>query len=193
MSQLLFPVRHPTAAAGAGLCLLTLAFAKKRARPGSFGAGSEQPEKCRLCRGSGRRVCQTCAGRGRLERGGFARKNPIRLASLVGSKWTSVSAIDGKWRHFLCIGRRGKTTRDTVAHLTSTCGPVAQRIKLDVPVAELKSRASWAAGWTTLIGIADRDAQADDPAAAPGAVCSACRGRGAAACPRCDGLGQVGL
>ncbi len=143
------------------------------------------PLPCRLCGGTGRRACTTCAGRGVLEKGGFARRNPIRsLDSLVGSKWTSTTAIGGKWRHFICVGRKGRTTRTATAQLSSTCGPRADRLAIDVPVSELRNRGLWTGGWTTLADIAK---------GAKPTPCSACSGKKIVACPRCDGLGQVGL
>lgn len=197
---------------------------------------------CRLCSGGGSRPCDVCGGNGALAPGGVHPKNNVRLASLVGSQWTSVEAIPGKdgrrWRHFVCCGKRvvdgavagagpsgqvvegelpidgdgeeedadelvalatalrdepagggGKRStvkphRTTLAVLTSTCGPEANRICLEVPVRQLRSRRHWQSGWTTLVDIERGQVPAD---------CFRCKGRGRVACPRCDGLGCVGL
>lgn len=180
------------------LTLLTLPLAKKRytrgIRSGMFAADNIRPALgkesgpifCRLCNGSGHRPCTVCNETGLLTRGGFARRNTVRVASLVGTKWTSVSAIGGKWRHFLCVGKKGRNAKDGIAILSSTCGPVENRIRIEVPVSELKSRQTWEGGWTTL-----KDIRAGDTM--PFTVCSACRGEKQIMCPRCDGIGQVGL
>lgn len=110
----------------------------------------------------------------------------MRVASLVGTKWTSASAVDGKWRHFWCVGKKGRNARDSIAVLSSTCGPIANRIRLEVPVRELKRREMWEGGWTTLNDI-------QTGGAVPATICSACKGQKIVMCPRCDGLGQLGL
>ena len=180
------------------LTLLTLPLAKKRFIRGIRSGPSTTdnirtalnkksgPIYCRLCNGTGRRPCSICNETGLLTRGGFARRNTVRVASLVGTKWTSVSAIDGKWRHFLCVGKKGRNTKDGIAILSSTCGPVENRIRVEVPVSELKSRQIWEGGWTTLKDIRTGDNM-------PFTTCSACRGEKQIICPRCDGIGQVGL
>lgn len=186
-----------TWAVAAGVCVLTLPLAKKRNLRGArakmwtskalnadLGYQSE-PIYCRLCGGSGQRPCAVCNETGSLARGGFAKKNTVRVSSMVGTKWTSVSAIDGKWRHFLCVGKKGRNAKDGVAVLSSTCGPVQNRIKVEVPVSELKNREVWEGGWTTLKDIRDGGVIATR--------CSACRGEKTVPCPRCDGLGQVGI
>lgn len=180
----------------AGLTVLALPLAKKRNIRGfrtnvltspymNSHVGSE-PMYCRLCGGDGFIPCKLCNETGMLGRGGFSKRNMVRVASLVGTKWTSVSAIDGKWRHFLCIAKKGRNAKDGVAILSSTCGPVANRIQIEVPVHALKSREVWEGGWTTLIDIRAGSS-------GPATQCSACRGHKKVMCPRCDGLGQVGL
>ncbi|CDF35586.1 unnamed protein product [Chondrus crispus] len=179
-----------------GLVLTALPLAKKKNLRGSRGKMwtsanlnphvGQEPIYCRLCDGEGTIPCTLCNKTGILARGGFAKRNTIRVPSLVGSKWTSVSAIDGKWRHFLCTAKKGKNTKDGIAILSSTCGPVENRIRIEVPLKELKTREMWEGGWTTLNDI--RGA-----AGVAGTTCSACRGLKAVMCPRCDGLGQVGL
>lgn len=147
---------------------------------------SIEPMYCRLCGGDGFVPCRLCNEAGVLARGGFVKKNTVRVGTLVGTKWTSVSAIKGKWRHFLCVEKKGRNTKDGVAILTSTCGPLANRIRVEIPVRELKNREIWEGGWTTL-----KDIRAG--AALPATLCSACKGHKTVMCPRCDGLGQVGL
>lgn len=149
-------------------------------------SGFQPPSICRLCQGEGIYPCETCSQTGSLARGGFSRHNTVRIPSLVGSKWTSVSPIDGKWRHFLCVGKRGSNAKNGIAVLSSTCGPVENRIRLEIPVKQLKSRELWEGGWTTLNDI---HAGSD----LPNTVCSACNGMKVIPCPRCDGAGQVGM
>lgn len=180
----------------AGLAVTALPLAKKRNLRGVRGnlwtsvhlnpTVGQEPIYCRLCGGDGFIPCTLCNKTGVLARGGFAKRNSIRIASLVGSKWTSVAAIDGKWRHFLCVAKKGKNAKDGVAVLSSTCGPVANRIKIEVPMKDLKSREVWEGGWTTLNEIRAGTV-------GPGTTCSACRGQKSIMCPRCDGLGQCGL
>ena len=71
--------------------------------------------------------------------------------------------------------------------LSSTCGPVEKRIRIWVEEKELKDRKIWEAGWTPMKelrkGVEGRERK----------VCGNCRGRGEEECPRCGGLGQVGL
>lgn len=180
------------------MATLALPFAKKMNDRGTRGIISSiknldanigqyhEPDYCPLCSGEGTIPCKVCRETGSLARGGFTKKNSIRIASLVGSKWTSVSAINGKWRHFLCTGKKGKNTKDAVAILSSTCGPVENRIKMEIPLKQLKSRELWDGGWTTLNDI-------HAGGGLPGTACSACRGEKTVMCPRCDGLGQLGL
>lgn len=179
-----------------GLATTSLYLAKKRHMRGMYAnlwtsqnlnpnLGRE-PLYCRLCRGNGFIPCELCNKTGVLARGGFAKRNSVRVASLVGTKWTSVSAINGKWRHFLCVEKKGRNAKDGIAVLSSTCGPVANRIRLEVPVRELKKREIWEGGWTTL-----NDIRAGETL--PATVCSACKGQKLVMCPRCDGLGQLGL
>lgn len=180
----------------AALTALVMPLAKKRNFRGVRGklwtsqhlnpTLGREPIFCRLCHGEGFIPCKLCNETGVLGRGGFAKRNTVRVPSLVGTKWTSVSAIDGKWRHFLCIAKRGRNAKDGIAILSSTCGPVANRIKIEIPVKELKSREAWEGGWTTL-----NDIRAGG--VGPATTCSACRGHKAVMCPRCEGFGQVGL
>lgn len=144
------------------------------------------PQPCRLCKGDGTIPCTLCRSTGVLARGGFSRHNMVRVSSLVGSKWTSVSAIDGKWRHFLCVGKKGSNLANGVALLASTCGPVDKRIRIEVPARQLKIREVWQGGWTTLADIRCSDV-------VPSTKCTACRGNTVVSCPRCDGIGQVGF
>lgn len=180
----------------AGLALLTLPLAKKRNIRGTRAAlwksrhlnpyMDDEPIYCRLCNSEGFIPCKLCNETGSLGRGGFSKRNMVRVAMLVGTKWTSVPSIEGKWRHFLCVAKKGRNAKDGMAMLSSTCGPVANRIRIEVPVSELKNREVWEGGWTTLVDIRSGSC-------GPSTKCSACRGQKKVMCPRCDGLGQVGL
>lgn len=146
---------------------------------------TRRPVPCRECRGAGMLPCQVCQAVGKLSRGGFSRNNTVRLQNIVGSKWTSVTAINGKWRHFVCIDKSGTSIKNAVITLAGTCGPAAKRIRIDVPVKELKSRSHWQGGWTTLHHIEDESETLK--------TCSACRGEASVLCPGCEGLGQTGF
>lgn len=197
MAGLLSVVR-PEWLSAVGLTAMALPLAKRRNTKGvrgklwtapNFNADlyyGNQPLYCRLCKGEGFIPCKLCNESGKLARGGFAKRNMVRVASLVGTKWTSVTAIGGKWRHFLCVAKKGRNAKDGVAILSSTCGPVENRVRIEVPVGELKSRNSWMGGWTTLNDIKEGDNL-------PTTTCSACRGHTKVVCPRCEGLGQIGL
>lgn len=232
----------PGSPAAATAAATPLAMAKRRTRraadalrqtPTSSPARAPSPwsdeslppsRPCRLCGGGGGRPCDVCGGGGDLPRGGVHPRNSVRLASLVGSQWTSVDAVGGKWRHFRCCGKRvvpgvvegggasgqvlegelpavarsggnaaapptaggrpAKRRTTTLAVLTSTCGPEEARLRIEVPVARLRSRRHWQSGWTTLVDIRRGEV------AAP---CFRCKGRGRVMCPRCDGIGSVGL
>jgi tryptophan-rich hypothetical protein len=186
------------AACGSLAALGALAMAKKKHLRGARGAlwaaldGADRPSQpvpCGLCAGSGRFPCKPCKGRGSLPRGGFAKRNPVKLDGLVGSQWTAVQAIEGKWRHFRCVGKRGKSSKDTVVVLAGACGPKQRRRVVEISVAELKRRDLWASGWTTM----DDLARADQEGGVIGTKCISCSGDGHVPCPRCDGIGQVGL
>lgn len=177
----------------AAASLLALPMGKKRDIRGTngslwtssaFNATKSFPQliHCRLCNGSGVNPCDICNETGSLALGGFARKNTVRVASMVGTKWTSVEAIDGKWRHFFCIGKKGRNAKNGLAVLSSTCGPAKKRITLEVPVSQLKNRKTWEGGWTTLRDI-------EGGAVAP-TRCFACQGLKIVPCLRCDGKGQ---
>lgn len=173
--------------------LVFLLLAKsRRVRGILFSDGDDTfVSRCRLCKGRGKRSCTTCSGRGFLELGGFSRRNTVRMDSLVGSQWTSRPGIKCKveerirWRHFLCVGRKGKGTKNTIAQLSSTCGPPENRIVIDVPISQLKDRSQWMGGWITLAKLDEGEMKRT--------TCRACSGLRAVPCPRCDGLGQVGL
>jgi tryptophan-rich hypothetical protein len=185
------------AAAAAG-ALTALPMAKKKNLRGvrnalwerlDGGSGPSRPRPCRLCAGSGAIPCEPCRGLGMLPAGGFATKNSIKLSSIVGSQWTAVEAIQGRWRHFRVIGRKGKAAKDAVLTLTGTCGPAKSRLVVNVPVTDLRRRDLWAGGWTTMQDLR----LASLSGGAPGPRCTACSGEKTIDCPRCDGIGSVGL
>jgi tryptophan-rich hypothetical protein len=185
-----------SAAAAAVAALSSLAMAKRKYRRGAAAAlierldanGNNRPERCRLCDGSGTRPCEPCSGAGSLPPTGFARRNSVLVSRVVGTQWTAVRAIQGRWRHFRCVGKRGRGARDAVAVLSGACGPKAARLVLEVPVAELKKRTLWAGGWVTMADLQ----RAEQNAGALGAKCSSCSGNRVIICPRCDGLGECG-
>lgn len=152
-------------------------------------------ERCRRCNGNGTIPCGACQGLGTLRPGGFHyRRNHVRLTSLVGSKWTSTTAIAGKWRHFLCTAKRGSNTKNGSATMSSTCGPVSDRVALNIPISDLKSREKWQAGWTTLTDIRAEGGSNDGRIGVTGGTaCTGCKGSAVVICDACEGLGQLGL
>ena len=184
----------PSAFPALALATLALPLSKRKLRSNNLFNNSQsdstwntaphEPIYCRLCNGRTTIPCNVCNRTGFLSPGGFTRKNPVRVANLIGSKWTSVKAIGGKWRHFLCVEKKGRNARDGIAILSSTCGPVQKRVRIEVPVSELKRRDMWMGGWTTMVDLKDMDN-------VPGTRCSACKGEKEIVCPRCNGAGQA--
>lgn len=142
---------------------------------------------CKLCRGTGKFPCETCRGMGALPPGGFSRRNTISHNRVVGTQWTAVSAIKGKWRHFRCVAKKGRFAKEAVAVLAGACGPQKHRLVVDVPLSDLKKRDLWTSGWVTLQDIR----RADGVGGVPGPTCMSCAGEKQVACPRCDGRGKV--
>lgn len=157
---------------------------RKRKEVVFFQPGLHQ-ERCVTCRGDGMVPCQICFGKGLLPRGAFQRNNTVHFPTLVGSKWTSVTAINGKWRHFVCTNKEGRSVKDAVVTLASTCGPTSERICIEIAAVDLKSRAHWHSGWTTLNDL-DDDSKAYT-------VCPGCKGEADVLCVRCEGFGRIGL
>lgn len=142
-------------------------------------------ERCDTCHGDGKIPCRVCVGTGSLPRGAFKRNNTVHFPSLVGSKWTSVTAIDGKWRHFICVNKQGSTVTDAVVTLASTCGPNSKRTRFDILAVDLKKRAHWLSGWITLNDL--------DDASKAHTACPSCKGEAHIPCSKCKGSGQTGL
>lgn len=180
-----------TAVFSSAVAVTSLHLAKKRHLRGAYAKHlnpslHHHPRPCRVCLSTGTLPCELCNQSGLLPKGGFSKRNTVRVASLIGTKWTSTTALGGKWRHFICVDKRGKNAKNGVAILSSTCGPVKDRIRLEVNVADLKDRGQWTGGWTTLQNIKTGKA-------AEAAVCMKCHGERIVMCPRCHGLGQIGL
>lgn len=194
------PLAGLLAAAGAArralLPPLRVLLARRKLRRGAAAAlwermntdTNNRPELCRLCGGEGTRPCEPCGGRGSLPATGFSPKNSVQLDRVVGTQWTAVRPVQGRWRHFRCVGRRGARARDAVCELVGACGPKEERLRIQVPVAELRRRALWAGGWVTM-----RDLEvAEGNAGALGGRCRNCSGNRVVICPRCDGAGECG-
>ncbi|KAK9799761.1 hypothetical protein WJX73_001563 [Symbiochloris irregularis] len=114
----------------------------------------------------GVQVCQDCQGKGRLERGGYHKRNPLRRKQLVGTQWTSIERQHG-WRHFRVVEKRRDEKKATHVLMASTCD---KEVRFWVIADDLKDRATWAAGWL----------QKHQLEAGPGdgAECRACKGTG---------------
>lgn len=107
-----------------------------------------------------------------------------------------MKALESKWRHFRVIGFRRKREDDKDGEvrvkgddgkrveLTSTCGPVENRIRMCISVKELKDRKCWEAGWTTMKELGDGRSRT---------VCRRCRGLAEEPCSKCHGLGKIGF
>lgn len=142
-------------------------------------------ERCETCHGDGKVPCRICVGTGSLPRGAFKRNNTVHFPSLVGSKWTSVAPIDGKWRHFICVNREGSSVTNAVVTLASTCGPNSKRTRFDIPAVDLKKRTNWLSGWITLNDLHDSSKAYT--------TCPRCKGEAHVPCSKCDGSGQTDL
>eukprot|EP00871_Galdieria_phlegrea_P001682 jgi/Galph1/2514/GphlegSOOS_G1185.1 len=150
------------------------------------------PVVCSLCGGRRTIPCDLCAGIGKVKRGVFNKNNSVRKDRLVGSQWTAVVPIQNR-RHFLCISKRG-TRNQVVATMKSTCGPQESRISIEVPIkvnmetifeAYLKAfRAFWSSGWVSLNDLEHMNRNT---------TCVKCKGLCLMKCPRCEGIGQVGV
>jgi len=139
-----------------------------------------EPQICSLCGGHRVIPCDVCSGIGKVKKGVFNRNNSLRKDSLVGSPWTAVVPVQGR-RHFVCIMKKGKG-KDVIAVLQTTCGKKESRISVEVPLKILKNRKFWSSGW-----ICMDDLQQTSKA------CFKCKQQGVVRCPRCEGIGQVGL
>ncbi|GJQ13156.1 hypothetical protein GpartN1_g4947.t1 [Galdieria partita] len=139
-----------------------------------------KPQVCSLCGGYRVIPCDICSGVGKVKKGVFYRSNSIKRDSLVGSQWTAVIPVQGR-RHFLCIAKKGKG-KDMVAVLQTTCGRKESRTFIEVPLQVLKDRKFWNSGWICVENLQHTDKP-----------CFKCKQQGVIRCPRCEGIGQVGL
>ncbi|GIL85582.1 hypothetical protein Vretimale_13319 [Volvox reticuliferus] len=140
------------------------------------------PQRCSKCGGTGKCTCSDCAGRGRLSRAGYNKKNRVDMTRVVGSKWTAMQETMG-WRHFRVIQCRKGASGVAFVHMQASCDPATQ---LWINAGNLKDRDLWAAGWL-------QKSEMEDPTAAMagGVPCRACSGTGAIPCPVCDATGAV--
>lgn len=190
------PICVAIAGATAAAAVTSLPMAKRKYKRGSYAAlwaslnRGDDPttlQKCKLCHGTGTFACETCRGLGMLPPGGFTRRNTVPYSRVVGTQWTAVNSIRGKWRHFRCVGKKGHSAKDAVAVLTGACGPKKERLVLDVPIKDLKRRDLWTSGWVTMHDIA----RAEEAGGIPGPNCISCAGKKVVPCPRCDGRGET--
>lgn len=61
---------------------------------------------------------QGCRGGGVLARGGYQTRNPVKLSTILGSKWTAHERTFG-WRHFRVLNR--KNEGDKVVFVEARC------------------------------------------------------------------------
>jgi len=94
----------------------------------------------------------------------------------AGSKWTARRRTLG-WRHFHVSQKRVQSNGEKVCLLVSTCDAGTQ---LWVPLATLRSREAWAAGWL----------QKCELEAFVGPPCPACGEAGSVPCNLCSRAGQ---
>jgi len=135
------------------------------------------PPSCKRCKDTGARECRDCKGRGYLPPGGYHSKNVVDAKTAVGSRWTAHRRTRG-WRHFECVAFSPKAKTAT---LRATCDT---SVTVDVPIAFLKDRMEWSAGWKQREDL-DWIGDFDQPG---GAVA---RPKGGASCSKCRGLGTV--
>lgn len=135
------------------------------------------PPSCKRCKDTGARECRDCKGRGYLPPGGYHSKNVVDAKTAVGSRWTAHRRTRG-WRHFECVAFSPKAKTAT---LRATCDT---SVTVDVPIAFLKDRMEWSAGWKQREDL-DWIGDFDKPG---GAVA---RPKGGASCSKCRGLGTV--
>ena len=95
--------------------------------------------RCR--RGGGLVQCSDCDGGGLLKRGGYQRSNPVSMASILQSKWTSGEDTFG-WRHFVVLNKR-RDKGHWFVEMQSTCEPT---VRFWINSANLKDRGRWTCG-----------------------------------------------
>lgn len=132
---------------------------------------------CWRCKGSKQTACSGCAGQGRLPKGGYHRRNPVRVERLVGSKWTAMEPTFG-WRHFRAESRKRGLGNEWFVEMVATCDGAT---RFWVNAGNLKDRERWTMGWiqkAELLALAGADRS-------PGNLCKACRGSGVVHCAAC--------
>ena len=129
-------------------------------------------------------TCEACEGRGQVGEAFFNKRNQVNVAKLVGTKWTAMAPTRGSagTRHdyFTVVSKHkedgagpGKKAV-VVAELAAECNRAS---RVWVPVADLRDRERWRAGWRSgLRGMGgDRVAGLEDPSVK---ACQACKGAG---------------
>jgi len=138
--------------------------------------------RCTRCIGSGLQECLICHGCGRLNRGGFHKRNPINWDKVVGTKWTAMESTFG-WRHFY-VKERKKQNKMYMLLLEATCDVDT---KFWINGKNLKERERWAAGW---IDRVDMQALESNEVTANDKLCKKCHGVGQITCSMCKGTGH---
>lgn len=135
---------------------------------------------CWRCKGTKHTPCACCGGNGRLPRGGYHRRNPVRPEHLVGSKWTAMEPTLG-WRHFRVDSRKRAPLvgGDWFVEMVATCD---SGTRLWVNASNLKDRERWTMGWVQKVELA---ALASADKARGGNPCKACHGSGVVPCAAC--------
>jgi len=137
---------------------------------------------CPLCLGRELVKCNVCRGTGEIPKTGFGKKNKINVIKMIGSNWTSCRTRHG-WRHFEIVGRRGRTSKDTLFEVSNCCGPKEERITFLVSLDEIKDKSEWRHGWVTLAEI---EAGMEDRRS-----CNRCKSMRVIECPMCEGMGLL--
>lgn len=86
--------------------------------------GDNRPAPCRLCRGAQRVSCDPCGGAGTTS---FKTRPSVEISRIVGTSWTAGAAYDGRWRHFLCTQKRGRTVKEAVVEMLAVCKGTGER------------------------------------------------------------------
>ncbi|CAM6112074.1 unnamed protein product [Calypogeia fissa] len=129
---------------------------------------------CRFCKGQGEVICDICDGKGKFNRGGYHKKNPVSVERIIGSKWTAMEAFFG-WRYFQIQSKRRGSRKEWFVEMVATCDETG---RYWMNVQNLKDRERWSMGWLQKVEILE--AQNKDTAS--NLVCKACKGKGQQPC-----------
>jgi len=142
---------------------------------------AKQSAECGRCGNSGIVACPACSGQGAL--GGHDNMLPSQI---IGSKWTRISFCDDGGvgsKVLVTVLKLGFKERRVYAQVAAVSSKGAgDGTTAWVPLAEMRDRARWRAGWLSVAEIEQPAGQKACPAGCVDgrSVCKSCNGRGSA-------------